>query len=43
MGFRGSSILAISSCDGYCSFVEFAEGELGEEFPFEGISISIIV
>jgi len=32
LSWRGSDILAISSADGYCSFIMFDKGELGEVY-----------
>lgn len=34
--WRGDRILGISSSDGYCSFMIFGEGELGQEYKAEG-------
>lgn len=36
MTWRGANILALSSSDGYCSFLIFQEGELGETYTPEG-------
>jgi hypothetical protein len=41
MSFKGSSLLAISSCDGYCSFIEFPPGELGEEYPNDDLDTEL--
>ena len=30
LSWRGANILAMSSSDGYCSFLTFEDGELGE-------------
>ena len=36
LSWRGPNILAISSSDGYCSFMVFENGELGEPYVPEG-------
>ncbi|CAK93497.1 unnamed protein product (macronuclear) [Paramecium tetraurelia] len=33
--FRGSNLIAVSSCDGFCSFVQIEEGYFGQEVPIE--------
>ncbi|CAK89929.1 unnamed protein product (macronuclear) [Paramecium tetraurelia] len=32
---QGSNLIAISSCDGFCSFVQIEEGYFGQEVPIE--------
>lgn len=36
LSWKGSNILAMSSSDGFCSFMIFEDGELGEPFIPEG-------
>ena len=34
--WRGATLLAVSSSDGFCSFMHFKEGELGEIYEPTG-------
>ena len=42
MSWRGGEILAISSSDGYCSFMVFQKNELGQIYEPEGELASLM-